>query len=124
MPTWADSAAVRIVIVVATMLGMLLSSAGVSAAHRAAVAAAEPTLYAERPAAGRGHEDAAVYERTSGQSHGHEANDHSHDTPSVLVGVASMIPPAGRDWHRTSPAHADPKTGSRLDRPPRPILAA
>ncbi|ESZ11274.1 hypothetical protein X737_29870 [Mesorhizobium sp. L48C026A00] len=112
------------------MLGTLLRPFGYSASHdpvaRAAVAI-ERQVAQTGPTEDHGYahdHEGAADERGSGSLHGHNAADHSHDTASALVPLVPIVPPVGKDWLIYPPCFADLEATFRLDRPPRPFLAA
>jgi uncharacterized protein involved in copper resistance len=129
MPNWAYSAAFRFVIAVAMTIGMLLSPMGSSASHNpVALASAEAARHAELAAQieahDHSHDDGEVDEQSPGHSHGHNPADHTHETASMLSGIAQPAPSIGRSWLAYPPSFADLETRFRLERPPRPILLA
>ncbi|WP_292854924.1 hypothetical protein [Mesorhizobium sp.] len=73
---------------------------------------------------GHAHEDGVADEQSLGHFHGHNAADHSHETASTPVGFAPTVPQVERGWLNYSPTFIDPGATFRLERPPRPFLAA
>ncbi|MER8614508.1 hypothetical protein [Mesorhizobium sp. M1136] len=111
------------------MLGTLLRPFGYSASHDPVARAAAAI---ERQAAqtgptedhGYAHDSGAADEQSSGYFQGHNAADHSHETASTLVPLVPIIPPVGKGWLIYPASFADLEATFRLDRPPRPFLAA
>ncbi|MER9048008.1 hypothetical protein NKH89_12130 [Mesorhizobium sp. M0923] len=130
MQNRAHSKGFCLVVAFAMMLGTLLRPFGYSASHdpvaRAAVAI-ERQVAQTGPTEDHGYahdHEGAADERGSGSLHGHNAADHSHDTASALVPLVPIVPPVGKDWLIYPPCFADLEATFRLDRPPRPFLAA
>ncbi|MER9557836.1 hypothetical protein [Mesorhizobium sp. M0323] len=110
----------------AMMLGMLRPF-GYSASHDPiALAAAAVELHTGL--AGQiedhGHDDGVADEQSPGHFHGHNAADHSHETASTPADFAPTVPQVERSWLNYPPIFVDPGTTFRLERPPRPFLAA
>ncbi|WP_095081633.1 hypothetical protein [Mesorhizobium sophorae] len=128
MPNWVHSAAFRLVVAFAMTLGMLLSPAGSSVSHDpialvAAEAARHAKLAGQIETHGHVHDDGATEDQGPGHSHGHNPADHSHETANTLLDFAPAVPATGRNWVICPPSFPEPEASSRLDRPPRPILA-
>lgn len=123
MPTWVHSAVFRLVIALATAVGMLLSPVGMSASHNPVVLTASETVQSERlkaQLADCGLYDGDTEDRQGlGHSFGHSPDDHSHEIPNTLAFVKMAGPPIARIFNACAPAFVAPETTSRLERPPR-----
>ncbi|OYW59000.1 MAG: hypothetical protein B7Z40_22260 [Bosea sp. 12-68-7] len=118
-----------LVIALAMVLGVLLSTAHMAAGHNAyATAQAEALRHAELAATvaehGHAHDEGDPSEQLPGHVHGHNAADHLHETADRLIVTALAAP----GFARTGAAHdavmADPGHPDGLERPPRAFVAA
>ncbi|MER9791615.1 hypothetical protein [Mesorhizobium sp. M0213] len=73
---------------------------------------------------GHAHDDGVSGEQSSEHFHGHNAADHSHETASTPADFAPTVPQVERGWLNYPLTFVDPDTTFRLERPPRPFLAA
>lgn len=129
MLNWSRSAAFRFVLAVAMAFGLLLSPIGIAVSHNPIVlAAAEAARHAELAAQiedhGHAHDDGEPNEQSAGHSHGHNPTDHSHETPAPPPDLVLTNPLFERSWRAPAPTVSNPALSNRLDRPPRPLLAA
>lgn len=125
----AISAACRLVIVFSTMLGLLLPPASASPSHDSAalmIAEAQHHVGPTEDLTGKGHvhQDGNWEEQLPGHVHGHNPFDHSHETSATAAQVTSSMRASRSDWLPIASACAHCSLGSRLDRPPKPILVA
>ncbi|MER9056788.1 hypothetical protein [Mesorhizobium sp. M0228] len=128
MPNRISSPVLCLVIALAMMFGVLRPF-GYSASHDPiALAAAAAERHAGAAAQiedhGHAHDDGVADEQSPGHFHGHNAADHSHETASTPADFAPTVPQIERGWLKYQPTFVDPDTTFRLDRPPRPFLAA
>ncbi|MER9876372.1 hypothetical protein [Mesorhizobium sp. M0195] len=119
MPNRIHSTAFCLVIALAVMFGMLRPF-GYSASHDPIALAAAAQIKDH----GHAHDDGVSGEQSSDHFHGHNAADHSHETASTPADFAPTIPQLERGWLNYPPTFVDPDTTFRLERPPRPFLAA
>ncbi|MER9389628.1 hypothetical protein [Mesorhizobium sp. M0435] len=117
-----------LVIALAMMFGVLRPF-GYSTSHdpiALAAAAVERHGRAEAQTEDRRHthDDGVDDEQVPGHFHGHDAADHSHETASTPADFAPTVPQLERGWLNYPPTFVDPGTTFRLERPPRPFLAA
>ncbi|MER8755714.1 hypothetical protein NKH69_08520 [Mesorhizobium sp. M0976] len=128
MPNRIHSSVFCLVIALAMTFGML-RPVGYSASHDpVALAAATIERQVEAAAQIENHDhandDGVADEQSAGHFHGHNAADHSHETASTPADFAPTVPQIERGWLKYQPTFVDPDTTFRLDRPPRPFLAA
>lgn len=129
MPQRVQSVAFRIVISFAMAFGFPLSPLGSSASHNPiALAAADVVRHAALDAPAdthdHTHDEGVVDEQSQGHSHGHNPADHTHETASAALDFAQPVFPIGRIWHAHPPSFANLESGSRLERPPKPVVIA
>ena len=126
MPNQACSVAICLVIAFAMMFGFLRPF-GYSASHDPSSFAAV-SVERHDVTAGQiedhGHDDGVADKQSPGHVHAHNPADHSHETASTLAVFEPAFPQVHRSWLIYPPTFADPDATFRLDRPPRPYLAA
>lgn len=115
-------------IVVAMVVGMVLSSIHVIAGHNAfAVAQAETTRHAALAADiadhGHSHDEGEPYERSPGHVHGHNTTDHVHETANLVDFVPFDAPSFVRAVTRHEHEQASSERPGGLERPPRSVVA-
>lgn len=107
------STSVRWVVLVALLLGALLSAFGTASSH--GVAALAAVGHDTDNAHGHSHED----DEPAAPSHPHHAHDHSHDKAHALPPGVAAWGPWPDAWSATAPAWVERLTPYRLERPPR-----
>lgn len=124
MPAWIRHSALRLVIALAMAIGLVLSPISVAVSHGPAMLGSHGPLFAV-PDDGHGHshDDDGPTNREAGHAH-HNPADHSHDQPDRATYAALTAPSLRQNWWAAAPSAAEPQAPARLDRPPRPFLAA
>ncbi|MER9210462.1 hypothetical protein NKI54_00070 [Mesorhizobium sp. M0663] len=127
MPNRIHSTVFCLVIALAMMFGVLRPF-GYSTSHDPIAIATAVERHGGAAAQiedhGHAHDDGVSDEQSLGHFHGHNAADHSHETASTPSDFAPTVPQLERGWLNYPLTFVDPDTTFRLERPPRPILAA
>lgn len=128
MPAWIRNVALRLVIALAMTVGLVLSPISVAISHGPAMLGSLAKVFTV-PDGGHGHghghshDDDGPTDREAGHAH-HNPADHSHDQPDRATYAALTAPSLRQNWWAAASTVAEPQAPARLDRPPRPFLAA
>lgn len=126
MTVGTRSAVLRIIVLIAMVLGSLSAPVGLSRSHApifAMTASADDDLaFLDH---GHSHDDADD-DHGAGHGHGHHHNpaDHSHVTAGLVGDYAIAVPRFAREWPEHAPVLAKRDRPFPLERPPRGLIAA